>query len=287
MTPEPPSKGRSPFQQGPSGTTFEIVKGAVRFRHLQGDSREQWKSFQGNTAPTAKLTSADELLEKLIGILQHIQPPKDAMEALQWLYDWSSIPKRMAGAVSLGELGNESDLVQLKKLLKDDIELVRAAAIQGISRLCERFGSPADGTVLLDAFLDEEYAIREFVYECLLGHGWLENWIQSAQSTPPEQCRLQIASAIQGILQTPQLVHQEKEKLFLRMKEEGPQVQEALDFALQQSLQKVQGQIDTAKEAAQMMSMDPSGSMGARVQFEQVKRHRKFRAFLQKLVAQL
>jgi hypothetical protein len=269
------------------GTTLQIVKGAVRFRNRPQNTIERWINFSDGTLPPLPAiaeihcATAEQIVDRLQEQLIMAPVPENRRIAIDWMQDISRHTERVSAAVALGEYGELYDVSLLTSMLREPIQLLRAAAIQGIARICERLGVPADGAALIAPLLDSHAALRDYAWECLLGQGWLCEWIANAPATDPQGRFVFLSGSIQDFLCTSQIPPEEKYAFLQKCKQEGGIVITVLDDALQMSIQKTQSQIDKCRQALRGLGLDPIGGLGMQIQFSQIKEHKKLLKSLQ------
>ncbi len=193
----------------------------------------------------------------------------------------------MAAAVTLGEVGYIEDLTSLHLLLNAGHEMARAAAVQGISRIFERHSPEHSGEILIQALLDNNIAVRDYARESLLGHSWLEKWIERASGFTQQQRLAYLAGNVQVLLRASHLSKDEKSFSLRSLCEEGPLISSALIEALQGVIQEIVGQIETNRIAMKGISRDPGSGFGMQVQYRQIKEQKKVLKFLESMLQEI
>jgi hypothetical protein len=279
------------------GTTFQIVQGAIRFRANSADqpTLKRWKSFVGPKNPSDDLK--EDLQEKPVdaeGLLQMLQeevgrvaPPPDGETAQAWLNQFNEPSLQMAGAVTLGEEGSADDLGSLSKLLSDANLLVRGAAVQGISRICERHGAPDDVSLLIRPLFDAELCVRASASACLIGHGWIQAWLDAAPSYRSNQYRYYLKQTVEEVIHATNLSKEEKERILDRLFQEGKPLAGFVRKVLEKMAEELGQQIVKYKESAQEVLRSPGGSVAAQIHLSQAGSLKQRLRFLRKTLTRL
>jgi predicted glycoside hydrolase/deacetylase ChbG (UPF0249 family) len=274
------------------GTTFQIVKGAIRFRENAKDEQEMWQEFieGGRSQAQANLRNRPKDGSELVSLLKQqllmVTPPPDRDTALARLQkDAKGIKPtdRMAAAVSIGEIGQKADLEVLGNLLSASSEPeIRASAVQGMARLLERTGVPtshSDGMMIFNALRDGDSAVRDFARECLLGQGWIKGWIESGAYNKAHRLEL-FAQFSREIISTHRFSFAEKENFLQQIQREGEPLSSVIGQTIQNTITNINKDIEHSLNQVSSVKSTEASNVWMRIQSAQIiEQKRKLRFF--------
>ena len=264
----PPSKKDADPADLMRQTHDVALRGAILYEDHRGTSRDKWGNLSGRTETTPPDLAIElaAFTKTLAGALAGGPGPADYDEALEALRDHET-EGRLRGLDWLGHNGWVDDIMYAEFHLRDEVSVVRVAALTTVVRLMERTGSPADPALLVAALHGSTALERYLARQSLLGKGLIESsFSRPRPGVDVEASKEAFTKAVGEALVSPKYEKRLRMELLRGLTGEGPTCRELARAEIGAFVAKRLEQAQAHRDRAKKVPRAPGADMAARIE---------------------